>query len=69
MPDYIGDGQAWSCRLSCVKFNKPINCWVFRRIGSKVPRGIIELVAEQELIKPFVLQDGDPVSVEIFYGY
>ncbi len=68
MPDYIGDGQAWPCRLSCIKFNKPIDCWVFRRIGSRVPRRIIELVAEQELVKPFALQDGDLVTLEVIIG-
>ncbi len=68
MPDYIGDGQTWPCKLSCVKFRSPIDCWVFRRIGSIVPKGIIELVAEQELVEPFALQDGDPVTLEVFIG-
>jgi len=45
MPHYIGDGQARPCRLSCEKFDKAIDCWVFRRIGSRVPKGIIEVVA------------------------
>jgi CTP-dependent riboflavin kinase len=65
MPDYIGDGQIWRCVLLCDKFIKPINCWLFRRIGSKVPKGIIEIVAEQELVKPHSLKDGDSVVIEL----
>lgn len=67
MPSYIGDGQAWPCRLSCGKLKEPVNCWVFRRIGSRVPPGILELVAKQELVRPFGLQDGDPVTLEVTY--
>ena len=66
MLDYIGDGQAWPCRLSSTNFENPMDCWIFRRIGSRVPQGIIELVAIHELVKPFGLQDGDPVTLEAF---
>ena len=66
MPSYIGNGQVWPCRLSSEKFENPMDCWIFRRIGSRVPQGIIELVAEHELVKPFGLQDGDPVTLEAF---
>jgi len=65
MPDYIGDGQAWPCCLICKKFPEPVKCWVFRRINSKVLKGIIELVAEKELVKPCSLCDGNSVSIEI----
>ena len=65
MPDYLGDGQAWKCVLFSGKFPKPINCWIFRRINSRVPRGIIEIVAEQELVSPYDLKDGDYVKIEL----
>jgi len=64
MPAYIGNGQAWKSILSCQKFPTSVKCWIFRRIGSKVPKGIIEIVAEQELVKPYDLQDGDAVTIE-----
>lgn len=65
MPDYIGNGQAWRCVLFCEKFPVPVECWIFRRIGSRVPKGIIEIVSEQELVKPHALKDGDEVSIEV----
>jgi CTP-dependent riboflavin kinase len=65
MPDYIGDGQAWKCVLFCDKFPAPINSWIFRRVGSRVPRGIIEIVAEQELAKPYALEDGDSIVIKL----
>lgn len=65
MPDYIGDGQTWKCILSCQRLKEPINCWVFRRIGSRVPKGIIELVAEQQLVVPYSLKEGDNLTLEL----
>ncbi|MCD6336903.1 MAG: DUF120 domain-containing protein [Candidatus Marinimicrobia bacterium] len=64
MPAYIGAGQTWSCKLKCGKFKKDINCWVFRRIGSRVPRGVIEIVSDLELVKPNGLCNGDDISIE-----
>ena len=65
MPDYIGDGQTWECILFCDKLPKPINCWIFRRINSKVPKSIIEIVAEQELVRPYDLKDGDYARIKL----
>lgn len=65
MPDYIGNGQAWACRLRCEKFKKDIDCWVFRRVGSRVPKGIIEVVSNLELVKPYGLVDGDDILIEL----
>ena len=65
MPAYIGDGQAWPCRLRGDKFPRPINCWVFRRIGSKVPHGVLEIVAAEPLRAPYNLQHGDSVVMEL----
>jgi CTP-dependent riboflavin kinase len=66
MPGYLGDGQAWSCKLSGSKFSEPVTCWVFRRIGSRVPQGVIEIVAAPPMLrKTYNLQHGDPVIVEL----
>ena len=34
-PNYIGDGQAWRILLKCSKIPDPVQCWIFRRIGSR----------------------------------
>lgn len=65
MPDYIGDGQTWVSRFLCDKFEEPMDCWVFRRVGSRVPKGIIEVVAGRQLVVPFGLEDGDSVIIEM----
>ncbi len=65
MPDYIGDGQAWACVLECSKIPEPFACWVFRRIGSRVPYGVIEVVAPEPLVPTYGLNDGDPVMLHI----
>ena len=64
MPDYIGDGQAWRCMLDGEKFSEPIDCWVFRRIGSRVPLGGLEIVAPEGLVDKHGLRDGDPVTIK-----
>jgi CTP-dependent riboflavin kinase len=66
MPVYVGDGQAWACNLHCEKFPESIGCWIFRRIRSGVPRGILEIVAVEPLVGPYKLQHQDPVTIEIF---
>src|SRR5579862_4300863 len=43
MPAYIGNGQAWPSILHVEKISGSISCWVFRRIGSRVPSGVIEV--------------------------
>jgi CTP-dependent riboflavin kinase len=62
MPPYIGDGQAWPCLLRGEKFPAPVSCWVFRRIGSRVPLGVIEIVAQHKLREVYDLQHGDAVT-------
>jgi CTP-dependent riboflavin kinase len=66
MPDYIGDGQAWACDLKGSKFPYPIRCWIFRRKGSRVPVGVIEIVSREPLREPYKLKHGDAVTVEVF---
>lgn len=66
MPTYIADGQAWASKLRGQKFREPISCWIFRRIGSRVDKGIIELVAPPpSLCMTYGLLHGDAVSIEI----
>ncbi len=65
MPTYIGDGQAWRCELTGDKFPSVINCWIFRRKGSRVPPGVIELIACELLRTPYKLQHGDRVVLAI----
>lgn len=68
MPDYIGDGQAWRCKLHGEKFPGPISCWIFRRIGSRVPPGVIEIIAQAKLREPYGLSHGDSVIIQIDAG-
>lgn len=66
MPPYIGDGQAWPCVLTGARFPQPINCWVFRRMGSRVPRGVIEIVAAGEALRStYGLQHADKVVLDL----
>lgn len=65
MPAYIGDGQAWPCILRGEKFAAPISCWIFRRIGSRVPPGVIELVAQGKLRDAYGLQHGDAITIDL----
>ena len=66
MPDYLGDGQAWPCSLRCSSMPSPVECWVFRRIGSRVPSGVIELVASfPGLVDTYRLHDGDPALIRL----
>ena len=50
-PKRLGDGQAWRCELSGDKFPTPHPCWIFRRIKSRVPPTVIEILAEVSLSK------------------
>lgn len=68
MPNYIGDGQAWPCRLKGTKFPDPVECWIFRRIGSRVPKGVIEIVAQRKLRDSHDLKHGDKITIEVFAG-
>ena len=63
MPTYIRDGQVWHCMLRGEKLPS-VQCWIFRRIGSRVPHGVIEIVAQDKLRELYTLQDGEPVSID-----
>jgi CTP-dependent riboflavin kinase len=64
MPIYIGDGRAWPCTLQCADMRSSVTCWVFRRIGSRVPHGVIELVAPPPpLVATYDLRNGNPARI------
>lgn len=65
MHEYIGDGHAWGCALRADKLPEPITCWIFRRKGSRVPKGVVEIVASVALVSTFGLRNGDRVAIEI----
>ena len=66
MPAYLGNGQAWPCKLAGPKFHKPVMCWVFRRIGSRVLPGVIEIIAPPpKRRETYNLHHGDPVTIEL----
>lgn len=66
MPTYVGDGQAWKCILNGAKFPEPIDCWIFRRIGSRVPPGIIEILATGPGLRTtYGLENGDAVAIAV----
>jgi len=60
-----GDGHGWACTLRGPKLPRDTACWIFRRVGSTVSRGIIELLAVEELVRPNQLDDKDPVTILI----
>ena len=63
MPGYLGNGRAWPCTLQCSNMSSPVQCWVFRRINSRVPSGVIELLAPIPLVSTYQLKDGDSVVI------
>ncbi len=67
-PDYLGDAQVWRCILKCHKISAPISCWIFRRIGSKVHPGEIEIVASIALVERYCLKHADSVTLTLFEG-
>jgi CTP-dependent riboflavin kinase len=68
MPDYIGDGQTWRAVLVTPKCTNSIPCWIFRRIGSKVWEGVIEVLACERLVTKCGFVHGDPVELFLFQG-
>ena len=66
MPPTLGDGQAWRCQLTAEKIPTPHDCWVFRRIGSGVPTGVLEILSTVKLVSEYGFVDEDPLVVRIF---
>jgi hypothetical protein len=68
MPAYIGDGQAWCAQLSSAKIRELHDCWLFRRIGSRVSAGILEVVSTVGLVEAYDLRDGEWMRLTVFPG-
>lgn len=65
MPSYIGDAQVWRCAVTGSKLPAAgVRYWIFRRIGSRVPAGVLELLATEGLVLQYELDHGDPVVIE-----
>ena len=61
----LGNGQAWECELIGDKFARPVWCWIFRRIRSRVPASVVEIVAREGLVDAYQLRHGDKVRIDI----
>ena len=68
MPQYIGDGQTWRARLHVTRTGARIPCWIFRRIGSRVLPGVIEILAVERIRSAHGLAHGDAIDVTLFTG-
>lgn len=68
MPPYIGDGLAWRCVLGVQMTGQKVDCWIFRRIGSRVSHGVIEVVATEGLVGTYGLKHDDPVTMTLYEG-
>jgi CTP-dependent riboflavin kinase len=63
MSPYLGDGQAWRISLSAARISPPHECWVFRRIGSKVPANVLEIVSTVAIVPTFGLRHGEDLEL------
>jgi CTP-dependent riboflavin kinase len=63
MPPYLGDAQAWRVSLSAARISMPHECWVFRRIGSKIPANVLEIVSTVAMVRTFGLRHGEDVEL------
>jgi hypothetical protein len=64
-----GDGHAWQSIFRSSKMSGPVECRVFRRVGSLVDPGIIEILAIDEPAELYKYANGDPVAIELLPGY
>jgi CTP-dependent riboflavin kinase len=63
MSAYLGDAQAWRVSLSAARITIPHECWVFRRIGSKVPANVLEIVSTVAIVTTFGVRDGEDLEL------
>ena len=66
MPHDIGDAQVWRIVLLSPKMQDRPPCWLFRRVGSQVPRRDLEVISPIGLVQQYGLRNDDPVSLIIF---
>lgn len=64
--------QVWRALLHVANRSEPISCWVLRRFGSNVGKGmggnVLEVVAQDHLRSAFDLEDGQRVKLELIEG-
>jgi CTP-dependent riboflavin kinase len=63
MSAYLGDAQVWRVSLSATRISTPHSCWVLRRIGSKVPANVLEIVSTVAIVKTFGVQHGEDLKL------
>jgi hypothetical protein len=63
MSPYLSDGQAWRVLLSAARIAPPHECWVFRRIGSKVPPNVLEVLSTVPIVKTFGVRHGEDLEL------
>lgn len=63
MPAWLGDGRAWRCSIRASGAG-PVGCFLFRRAGSRVRPGIIEVLAADRLVGALGLRQGQRVVLE-----
>jgi len=63
MPGYLGDGRAWRCVLR-TSHGGSARCLLFRRKGSRVRPGIVEILAAENLVDKLGLRQGQSVALE-----
>jgi CTP-dependent riboflavin kinase len=59
----LGDAQAWRVSLSAARITTPHECWVFRRIGSKVPANVLEIVSTVAIVTTFGVRHGEDLEL------
>lgn len=63
MSPYLGDAQTWRVSLSAARMSTPHECWVFRRIGSKVPAKVLEIVSTVAIVTTFGVRHGEDLEL------
>ncbi len=68
MPGYLGNGQAWHCDLVVEESGRQLGLWLFRRIGSRVPQTVLELLSPLKLVDELALKHQTRVTLTIHSG-
>jgi CTP-dependent riboflavin kinase len=63
MSPHLGDAQAWRVSLSAARISTPHESWIFRRIGSKVPPNVLEILSTIRIVETFGVQHGEELEL------
>lgn len=63
MEEHLGDGQAWRAKLSAERIPQPHECWIFRRIGSRVPHNVLEILSVLPIVNTFGIRHGQQLEL------